>query len=89
MRQSSRGLTLLATRGVVTAAVLVAIVVGASGVSCDHEAATVFRQTATGPIGDGVKSILDGILDGVVAAIENAGSGDSDDSSSSSSSTST
>ncbi len=47
------------------------------GVSCDGDAAAVFRQTATSSIGAGIKTILDGIVDGVVAAVETRGDGTS------------
>jgi hypothetical protein len=57
------------------------ILAGAPGVDCDHEAATTFRQTATGPIGEGVKSIVNGVLDGAIAAVQNAGDGAGDGSS--------
>jgi hypothetical protein len=55
--------------------VLSAILFTATGQSCDTEASNTFRHTATGPIGDGVKSITDGIIDGMIAAIEGAGDG--------------
>jgi len=57
------------------------------GVSCDHDAQTVFRQTATANIGQGVKELLSGdsdqavntivnaAIDGVVASIIQAGDG--------------
>lgn len=60
---------------------------GAMGVSCDQNAQAVFRQTATQPIANGVKTLvggdpaggvttaLEGVLDGVVAAILQAGDG--------------
>lgn len=34
-----------------------------------------FRQAAIGPVGDGVKQIANGLLDGVIAAVRNAGDG--------------
>lgn len=45
------------------------------GLSCDSDAAATFRQTATGPIGEGVKTIVNGVLDGWIAAIQEAGDG--------------
>lgn len=47
------------------------------GVSCDGEAASVFRQTATSPIGEGLKTILYGLVDGMVAAVKSVGEGKS------------
>lgn len=58
---------------------LALIVAGTPGLGCDGDAATVFRQTATGAVGSGVKTIVNGVLDGVIAAIEQAGDGDQDD----------
>lgn len=75
MRFSHSGPGRRSLRRAVLGLVLAAVVVGASGPGCDHEAAAVFRETATGPIGDGVKSIVNGVLDGMIAAIENAGDG--------------
>lgn len=58
---------------------------------CDHDAETVFRQTATEPIGEGVKTFLGGdpelgvgeivtaIIDGAVASIVQAGDGPATD----------
>ncbi len=51
----------------------VGLAMSVMGVSCDGDAAAVFRQTATSSIGAGIKTILDGIVDGVVAAVESAG----------------
>lgn len=70
----------LSRRSVKRAAIgllLLCSLVGASGPGCDGEAAAAFRQAATGPIGEGVKGIVNGVLDGMIAAIENAGDGDS------------
>lgn len=53
------------------------ILLGAAGPSCDHDAATTFRQEATGAIGEGVKTIMNGVLDGLIAAVEEAGDGPS------------
>ncbi len=52
---------------------LLAILVLTAGPSCDTDAANTFRKTATGPIGEGVKNITDGIIDGMIASIQNAG----------------
>ena len=79
-------------RMAVAGLMLASVLVGGSGLGCDGDAAKAFRQTATGPIGDGVKGIVDGILDGAIAAIESAGDGSADsdtDGSSSSDSSST
>lgn len=46
-----------------------------AGVNCDSDAAYTFRQTATGPIGSGIKTIMNGILDGAIAAVQGAGDG--------------
>jgi len=70
--------------------VATAILIGATGVSCDDDAASVFRQETTAAIGDGVKTIVDALIDGAVETIIQAGDGPSDSNSdSSSSSTST
>jgi len=55
---------------------------------CDNDAQSAFRQEAAEDIGSGVKTIVDAIIDGFVAAIADAGDGSSDNSSSSSSSSS-
>jgi len=57
---------------------LAAILVGASGWSCDSDAAATFRQETTSEIGEGVKTIVNAILDGLIAAIEQAGDGTAD-----------
>ncbi len=62
--------------------VLACVVVG---FNCDHNAQTAFREAAVGPIGDGVKSIMDGTLEGIIAALENAGDGSNDSSTANSS----
>jgi hypothetical protein len=49
--------------------------VGTSGLSCDSEAFTIFRKNASSAVGEGIKTIFDGIVDGLVAAAE-AGDGD-------------
>ena len=66
--------------------VLVGFFLAALGTGCDSDAQADFRQEATESIGQGVKTIVDAIMDGYVAAIVNAGDGSSssDDSSSSS-----
>ncbi len=58
---------------------VLSLLVFSAGAECDSEARASFRAAATGPIGDGVKSILNGILDGAIAAIEEAGDGSSAD----------
>jgi hypothetical protein len=77
------------TRTRVTIALLLgsALLAGTMGISCDHDAQTVFRQTSTDAIGEGVKTILSGNpeegvadivtagIDGLVASIEQAGRG--------------
>ena len=65
-------------RAVKTCARLILIVGLATsmmGISCSGDAAAAFRQTATSSIGAGIKTILDGIVDGMVAAVESAGDG--------------
>lgn len=49
------------------------ILVGVTGVRCSGDAGATFRETATESIGNGVKDILTGVVDGLVAAIEEAG----------------
>ncbi|HOB74999.1 MAG TPA: hypothetical protein PKG54_10775 [Phycisphaerae bacterium] len=78
MRLSDDSLPRRGLRRAVLGLVLVAVLVGASGPGCDHEAAAAFREAATGPIGEGVRGIVNGVLDGVIAAIENAGDGGSE-----------
>ncbi len=57
-----------------SAGILLAItgmfVLATSGADCDSNAQDAFRETAAGPIGNGVKSIVDGMLDGWVAAVQ-------------------
>ncbi len=68
-------------RGCATAAgalLAAALVVACTGADCDAEARATFRETATGPIGEGVKSIVNGVLDGWIATIQEAGDGGSD-----------
>jgi len=74
MRHISRGFSARTLRRAVLGLVLVAVVVGVAGTGCDHAAQTAFRQAAVGPIGDGVRTTMNGVLDGVIAALENAGS---------------
>jgi len=68
-----------------TAALLLAM--ANMGIGCDHDGQTVFRQTATAEIGEGVKlflggnseqavtTIMNAAVDGVVASIQQAGRG--------------
>ncbi len=58
---------------------LTAIVAGSMGLSCDADAQADFRQTATQAVGDGVKTIVNGLIDGLVTAITNAGDGPAGD----------
>jgi hypothetical protein len=67
--------------------VLAAVLVGVTGTGCDQDARASFREAAVGPIGDGVRTAMNGVLDGVIAAITNAGDSSSSSSSSSSSKT--
>jgi hypothetical protein len=46
-----------------------AVVIGGAGLDCSNEAYDVFRQEAAGDIGEGVKSIVNGFLDGVIAIL--------------------
>ena len=55
--------------------ILAAILLACCGPRCDSDAEAVFRQEATGPIGEGVKTIMNGVLDGFIASIEQAGDG--------------
>jgi len=64
------------------------ILAGTTGLSCDSNASAAFRETAAGTIGEGVKTILDGVIDGLIAAIQQAGDGSSADSSTDSSTSS-
>lgn len=75
MRHVPRSFTARVLSRAAIGLVLAAIMVGATGLGCDHEAQTAFRQAAVGPIGDGVRTAMNGILDGVIAAIEDAGDG--------------
>jgi hypothetical protein len=63
------------TRGPAALLVCGLILTATMGPSCDSDAAATFRQTATGPIGEGVKTIVNGVLDGWIAAIQDAGDG--------------
>ncbi len=67
-----------ARNGLRTAAfglILAAILVGGAGLDCDQDAQAEFRNTATSAIADGLKTILDGLIDGMASAIQNAGDG--------------
>ena len=55
--------------------VAAAILVGATGASCDNDAAAVFRQETTASIGNGVKIIVDALMDGAIETIIQAGDG--------------
>lgn len=60
----------------VAAALLLAAVLGmTAGLSCENIpfASATFRDAALGEISSGVKSIVNGILDGIFAVIEEAG----------------
>lgn len=57
--------------------VLTTILVGVTGPSCDQDAQAEFRATATSAIASGVKTIVNGLIDGAAAAIQNAGDGSS------------
>lgn len=48
------------------------------GLGCDSAARAVFRDTATESIGEGVRTIVNGMLDGFIAAIQEAGDGNTD-----------
>ena len=61
--------------------VLVGLLVGLAGTGCDSDAQADFRQEATESIGEGVKTIVDAVIDGFVAAIVNAGDGTTESSS--------
>lgn len=80
LRTHSRRFTFKAALGA-------ALLVPTLAVSCDQDAQAVFRQTATGGIAQGVKEVLDGnsdqgmgtivdaAIDGLVASIQQAGDG--------------
>jgi hypothetical protein len=57
-----------------------AILFGTPGINCESDAFDVFRQNTAGAVGDGLKDIFDGLVDGLVAVAQ----GESDTSSSSS-----
>jgi len=59
----------------ITGAVVTFIMVGSMGPSCDSDASATFRETATSAIGDGVRTIMNGLLDGAIAAVEAVGDG--------------
>jgi len=69
-------------RSAATGIVLAGLLLGVTGVSCDSDAQADFRQEVAGSIGQGVKTIVDAVIDGFVAAIVNAGDGSSSGSSS-------
>jgi len=58
-----------------TAALAAGLAACSMGLSCDSNAQAAFRAEATSAIGSGVKTILNGVVDGLVAAIEQAGDG--------------
>lgn len=53
-----------------------ALLTATAGLSCDDNADADFRQSATQAIGSGIKTIANGLIDGWVNAILNAGDGD-------------
>lgn len=57
--------------------ILAAVLAGAMGLECDDDVVTTFRQTAADDIASGLKTILNAVIDGVAAAIEQAGDGSS------------
>ncbi len=71
----------------VAAALVAGLAACSMGLSCDSNAQAAFRAEATSAIGSGVKTILNGIVDGLVAAIEQAGDGGETSDTSSGSST--
>jgi len=58
--------------------VAAAVLAGAMGLECDQDARAVFRQEATPAIGEGVKTIVNGVLDGWIDAVIEAGDGPSE-----------
>ncbi len=52
------------------------LLLASTGVSCDGDAANTFRKEATDDIGEGVRTIFNGVIDGVIAAVETAGDDD-------------
>lgn len=50
-----------------------AVLFGGTGLSCDSDTFAAFRQEAVGDIGSGVKTIVNGILDGVIAVLSDTG----------------
>jgi len=68
-------------RSAATGLVFLGLLVGVTGSGCDSDAQADFRQEATESIGQGVKTIVDAMIDGFVAAIVNAGDGPTDSSS--------
>ena len=69
--------------------VLLVALLGWAALGCDNDTLTTFRQTATTSVGEGLKTMLGGLLDGAVAVIQNAGDGSSETAGSSTSSSST
>ena len=59
--------------------ITMAVLFGGTGLNCSSDTLDIFRQEAASEIGDGVKSIMNGILDGIIATLSQT-----DDSSSSS-----
>jgi hypothetical protein len=66
-------------RVVAVSMVVLAVLVGATGVSCSDIpfSSSTFRDAAGGGIEDGVKAIVNAVLDGLFAVIANAGRGGS------------
>ena len=77
-----------ASKLVVSAGLSVLLFGGSAGLNCDANSAATIRQTATEPIGNGIKSFVDeqiddsnletivnGVIDGAIAAVKAAGRG--------------
>lgn len=74
MRPTPRILAAQVLKRAALGIVLAAMVAGSTGVGCDSAARAAFRDAAVSPIGEGVRTAMNGVLDGVIAAIDNANS---------------
>ena len=55
--------------------VLTLVVAGSAGIDCSSDVAATFRQEVVDDVATGLKTILDGVIDALAAAIKSAGDG--------------
>ena len=76
MNKRANGVSAKSVRFAAAVLICGAILAGAMGAGCDIPAASSeFREAAGSSIEQGIRSIIDGILDGIFAVIDQAGDG--------------